>query len=281
MNAEEFEKIFMGKDIERTKYFHELIPSIQEKIKSQSILENIFEVRIEQQDEIVSLPKKSDVPAVCFQEDAKTIETCIKGDRVFPPFYWVSIIPKVSLAEIASRQIDITKRTTDMVSNYFSIDEWTKLKSLLDKSVELHKHKKIFGWLQKFIGIFIHGYFLNIIEKAINKINKQYKATYILIPRNLLANFQTLLYKYGSSSAVEDFKKGKLFNLDIIIIEDFLDSIYILPEEKIGSKIIKIPLTVLPADQFQFGKLSYGFLFAQMDSMVITKTDSIFKLSIK
>ena len=275
---------------EKMKFWKSLIPEIKEGLQKYSITDRFLEVHECEAEEIISYSRNPIIPAIIIGEEEK-VEIITKGDRVYPFTFWIQSIVTVPLSQIAMRQYDLVRRCIDKVTFTLCLKEDTLFTNLVEESIKLHKHCMKFNIFDKILGLFIKGRFLDILGKSISKISN---AKYLVLSTILALKLETILYKHGSESALKDFKEGKLFGLDIIKISEieiedsfvegnktiFSKALYIFPEEKIGHKAVRCPLTSVLADQFVFGKAQYGALFEILESMTITKTDSIYKIII-
>jgi len=277
-----FEAISSSNDGDRLKFWASSIPVILDVLGKTSIASRFVEVRECAQGEIVS--HKVVPPVVHIEEDGEKISMCAKGDRFFPPFYWNTSMVKVGLAEVASRQFDIAARSTDKVISALSKAENVRFKALLDASVELTNNIIKFGFWYNVRAVFTPGGFFGLLGKMLQKVAKKNNLKYLLCTRSTYTAFCTYVYRKGSSAALEDLNNKKFYGMECIVLDAseensmFEGQIFLLPEEKIGYRDIRVPLTVLPADTFVYGNFQYGALFGIMEALSITKTDGVCKL---
>ncbi len=97
------EAAFAGDEAERHRFGAEMIPLILDRLDYEGFIRQVFKTHEVAQGQIISYEKDVNVTALIIQEDGQTIETVVKGNRVFPPEFWVTAFPKINMAEIARR----------------------------------------------------------------------------------------------------------------------------------------------------------------------------------
>jgi hypothetical protein len=299
MEINEFDQIWET-ETSRQRFFSEMIPMILDKMESASLPRRFLTYRDNiQQGEIISHSKDEDVPAVilspaCSESSMLTgllpesvSELVKRGTKVFPYEFWNTAFPKINLSEIATRQYDIVERIKNKVAYQLLLQEERQFKLLVDASIELHGNSKKFGLLRRIVGMFRRGYLLLFLYQIVANLSRKYNMKYIVCTRATLTQLRSLIYQFGSELALKELEEGGFFGMKLVMLANvpdhesvWDDALYFFPDVPVGFRDLRIPLTVLPADTFIFGKFQYGAIFGEMGGMGITKTDSIYKLTI-
>jgi len=266
------EAAFGGNEEERMRFGAEMIPLILDRLDYEGFIRQVFKTHEVSQGQIISYEKDINVAALVIQEDGQTIETVVKGNRVFPPEFWVTAFPKIGMAEIAKRQYDVVDRAHDKATFQIMLQEdrnglrqlyqaatidntQINITSSLNKSVletmqlEVERHRLI---ADKFI---MNRAELGDFKKNINSMDYDPITSRDILLTGVFANIWGV--NVFVSAGVDE---NGLQNVSVPpgIVFCVTEGRYI------GAMPIRISLTMLPADQFMFGKFSYGYLFGEM-----------------
>ena len=271
------EAAFGGDEAERMKFGAEMIPLILDRLDYEGFIRQVLKTHEVAQGQIISYEKDVNVPALVIQEDGQTIGTVVKGNRVIPPEFWVTAFPKINMAEIAKRQYDIVDRTHDKATFQIMLQEDRQgirelyqaatvensavtISSSLNKTVlealqyEVERHRLI---VDKFI---INRAELGDFKKNINSMDYD-----PITSRDILLTgiFATMWGVNIFVSAGVDENGLQNVSVPEGIVFAVTEGRYI------GAMPIRIPLTMLPADQFVMGNFQYGYLFGEMIGQVV------------
>ena len=266
------EAAFGGNQEERMRFGAEMIPLILDRLDYEGFIRQVFKTHEVAQGQIISYEKDINVTALVIQEDGQTIETVVKGNRVFPPEFWVTAFPKINMGEIAKRQYDVVDRTHDKATFQIMLQEdrnglrqlyqastiensQINITSSLNKSVletlqlEVERHRLI---VDKFI---MNRAELGDFKKNINSMDYDPITSRDILLTGVFANIWGV--NVFVSAGVDE---AGLQNVSVPqgVIFACTEGRYL------GAMPIRISLTMLPADQFMFGKFSYGYLFGEM-----------------
>ena len=117
------EAAFGGNEEERMRFGAEMIPLILDRLDYEGFIRQVFKTHEVAQGQIISYEKDINVTALVIQEDGQTVETVVKGNRVFPPEFWVTAFPKIGMSEIAKRQYDVVDRAHDKATFQIMLQE--------------------------------------------------------------------------------------------------------------------------------------------------------------
>jgi len=246
--------IYSNKDRNRMKAWNKFIPKIKEQLKDHFNNNFVVSSNLEQGEIDCSYKSEGDISLSINKEEGEKegkveISATKNGTKHFSLEYWITALPKVSMAEVAYRQYDIEKRILEKVPDVIAKELNENYEKLLSEAVKLNKNSIKIKNLKDF---------LKRENKAIN--------VYILHTntKNKLsdANF---------------FSQKDSPDRNLFICNDFFkeDIIYGMPKFIINNKI-RVDLTVLPADGFIFAKPYYGSLFAYMLSTSINDIKNIY-----
>jgi len=271
------ESVFAADEAERLRFGAEMIPLILERLDYEGFIRQVYRTHQLAQGQINSYEKDVNVAALIIQEDGQTIETIVHGDRIFPPEYIVTSMPKISISEIAVRQYDIVDRTHDKTTFQIMLKEdrqglreiyqastlensQVNVTSTINKSIletlqlEVERHRLI---VDKFI---MNRAELGDLKKNINAIDYD-----PITSRDLL-----LTGIFGSIWGVNIFVTAGVDEAGKENVSVPQGMIFAVTEGRyLGAMPVRIDLTVLPADQFIFGQPAYGWLFVEQISQVI------------
>jgi hypothetical protein len=266
------ESVFAGDESERQRFGAEMIPLIIDRLDYEGFIRQVFKTHEVAQGQIISYEKDINVTALIIQEDGQTVETVVKGNRVFPPEFWVTAFPKINMAEIARRQFDIVDRTHDkatfqimlqedraglallygastLENNQISISSTINKTVLETLQVEVERHRLL---TDKFI---MNRTELGDLKKNINAIDYD-----PITSRDIL-----LTGIFASIWGVNIFISAGVDEQGIQNVSVPEGVVFAVTEGRyLGAMPVRISLTMLPADAFVFGKFQYGYLFGEM-----------------
>ena len=233
--------------------------------------------------QINSYEKDVNIAALVINEDGQTIETVVKGNRIFPPEFMVTSEPKINIVEIAQRQYDIVDRAHDKTTFQIMLTEdrqglrelyqastlensITSISSTLDKTsleslqFEVERHRLL---VDKFI---MNRSELGDLKRNINAIDYD-----PITSRDLL-----LTGIFGSIWGVNIFVTAGVDEQGIENVSVPEGMIFAVTEGRyLGAMPIRINLSIFNADQFVFGKPEYGWLFAEVISQVVVNPRAV------
>ena len=271
------ESVFNGNEAERMRFGAEMIPLILDRLDYEGFIRQVFKTHEVSQGQIISYEKDINVTALVIQEDGQTIETVVKGNRVFPPEFWVTAFPKINMSEIARRQYDIVDRTHDKATFQIMLQEdraglaelyaastlennQISISSSINKTVletmqlEVERHRLL---VDKFI---INRAELGDLKKNINAIDYD-----PVTSRDVL-----LTGIFASIWGVNIFVSAGVDEQGLQNVSVPEGVVFAVTEGRyLGAMPVRISLTMLPADAFVFGKFQYGYLFGEMIGMAI------------
>lgn len=272
-----------GNDAERLRFGAEMVPLILDRLDYEGFIRQVFRTHELAQGQINSYEKDINVAALVIQEDGQTIETIVKGNRIFPAEFMVTSNPKISIAEIAQRQYDIVDRTHDKATFQIMLKEdrmglrelyqastmensQINITSGLNKSVleslqyEVERHRLI---VDKFI---MNRSELGDLKKNINAIDYDPITSRDLLLTGIFGNI------WGVNIFVSAGQDSQ--GLENVSVPEGM--IFAVTEGRyLGAMPIRVNLTVLPADQFVFGQPMYGWLFLEQIGMAVVNAKSV------
>jgi hypothetical protein len=277
------ENAFAGDEAERMRFGAEMIPLIIDRLDYEGFIRQVFKTHEVAQGQIISYEKDVNVTALVIQEDGQTIETVVKGNRVFPYEFWVTAFPKINMAEIARRQYDIVDRTHDKATFQIMLQEdraglaalyqastlensQISISSTINKTVlenlqvEVERHRLL---VDKFI---MNRAELGDLKKNINAIDYD-----PITSRDIL-----MTGIFASIWGVNIFISAGVDEQGIQNVSVPPGVVFAVTEGRyLGAMPVRISLTMLPADAFVFGKFQYGYLFGEMIGMAILNARSV------
>lgn len=277
------ESVFNGNEADRMRFGSEMIPLIIDRLDYEGFIRQVFKTHEVSQGQIISYEKDVNVTALVIQEDGQTIETVVKGNRVFPPEFWVTAFPKINMAEIARRQYDIVDRTHDKATFQIMLQEdragltelyqastlenaQISISSTVNKTVlenlqyEVERHRLL---VDKFI---MNRAELGDLKKNINAIDYD-----PITSRDIL-----LTGIFASIWGINIFISAGVDEQGIQNVSVPEGVIFAVTEGRyLGAMPVRISLTMLPADQFIAGKFQYGYLFGEMIGLAILNARAV------
>ena len=268
---------------ERLRFGAEMVPLILDRLDYEGFIRQVFRVHELAQGQINSYEKDVNVSAMVIQEDGQTIETIVKGNRIFPPEFMVTANPKITISEIAQRQYDIVDRTHDKTTFQIQLTEdrmglrqlyqsatlensLINVTSSVNKSVLESLQYEVERWrlmVDKFI---MNRAELGDLKKNINAIDYD-----PITSRDVL-----LTGIFGNIWGVNIFISAGQDEQGVESVSVPEGVIFAVTEPRyLGTMPIRVNLTVLPADQFVFGQPMYGWLFAEQIGMAVINGRSV------
>lgn len=277
------ESAFGGDESEKLRFGAQMIPLILDRLDYEGFGRQVLRTHELAQGQINSYEKDINVSALVIQDDGQTVETVVKGQRVFVPEFWITAFPKINLSEIATRQFDIVDRTHDKATFQIMLAEdrailkalyaasttensQINITSTVNKSVfetvqyEVERHRLL---ADKFL---INRQELGDLKKNMNVIDYD-----PITARDVLMTglFGTIWGVNIFVSAGHD-EQGLQ---NVAVPEGF---IFCVTEPRyIGVLPIRISLKMLPADQFYRGAFQYGYLFGELLGCSILNSRSV------
>jgi hypothetical protein len=277
------ETAFSGDPMERQRFGAEMIPLILDRLDYEGFIRQVFKPHEVSQGMIISYEKDINVTALVIQEDGQTIETVVKGNRVFPAEFWVTAFPKINMAEIAKRQYDVVDRAHDKATFQIMLQEdraglallyqastlensQISITSTINKTVleniqvEVERHRLI---VDKFI---MNRAELGDLKKNINAFDYD-----PITSRDIL-----LTGVFASIWGVNIFISAGVDEQGIQNVSVPEGVVFAVTDGRyLGAMPIRISLTMLPADQFVYGKFQYGYLFGEMIGQAVLNSRAI------
>jgi len=277
------ESVFAGDEADRQRFGAEMIPLILDRLDYEGFIRQVFKTHEVSQGQIISYEKDVNVTALIIQEDGQTVETVVKGNRVFPAEFWVTAFPKINMAEIARRQFDIVDRTHDkatfqimlqedraglallygassLENNQISISSTINKTVLETLQVEVERHRLL---VDKFI---MNRAELGDLKKNINAIDYD-----PITSRDIL-----LTGIFASIWGVNIFISAGVDEQGLQNVSVPEGVVFAVTEGRyLGAMPVRISLTMLPADAFVFGKFQYGYLFGEMIGQAVLNSRAV------
>lgn len=266
------EAAFGGNQEDRVRFGAEMIPLILDRLDYEGFIRQVFKTHEVAQGQIISYEKDVNVTALVIQDDGQTIESVVRGNRVFPPEFWVTSFLKIGMSEIAKRQYDVVDRSHDKATFQIMLNEdrnglrqlyqaasiensITNITGSVNKTVletiqlEVERHRLI---VDKFI---MNRAELGDFKKNINSMDYDPITSRDILLTGVFANIWGV--NVFVSAGVDEN------GLQNVSVPEGM--VFAVTEGRyLGAMPIRISLTMLPADQFVFGKFSYGYLFGEM-----------------
>jgi len=268
---------------ERLKFGAEMVPLILERLDYQGFCRQIFYTHELAQGQINCYEKDINVAALVIQEDGYTVETQVKGDRVFPYEFLVTSMPQVTLSEVYQRQFDIIDRIHNKTLYQIMLKEdRAAMRELYQASTVENSPLYLTGALGK---------------EALENLQLQVERHRLQVEKFIM-NRQEFGDLKKAMNAMDfdpmtsrDFLLtgifGSIWGIDIFVTagvdERGLENVSVPPGvvfavtggRTLGVMPIRINLQVLPADQFVFGKPKYAWLFVEQISMAVLNPRSV------
>jgi hypothetical protein len=281
--AQIVEAAFSGNEAERMRFGAEMIPLILNRLDYEGFIRQVLKTHEVAQGQIISYEKDIDVAALVIQEDGQTIGYQVKGNRVLPPEFWVTAYPKINMAEIAKRQFDIVDRTHDKATFQIMLQEDRQgLRELYSAATQINSQVNITSSVNK-----------TVLENLQWEVERhRLLVDKFIMNRQELGDFKKNINSldYDPITSRDVLLTGifaTIWGVNIFIsagVDEDGKQNYSVPEGHIfavtegrylGAMPIRIPLTMLPADQFVFGNFQYGYLFGEMIGEVILNPRSV------
>lgn len=266
-----------GSPEERLRFGQEMIPLVLERLDYEGFIRQVFRTHNLSQGQINTYEKDINVTALVTHEDGSTIGTQVRGERIFPPEFLITAMPKITISEIAQRQFDVVERTHDKTTYQVMLKEDKQglrelygastvenniinITSTVSKSVletlqyEVERHRLP---VSKFI---MNRQELGDLKKNVNAIDFD-----PVTSRDLL-----LTGIFGSIWGVDVFVTAGVDEQGIESVSVPEGMIFAVTEGRyLGAMPIRVELSVFPADQFVWGTPSYGWFFVEQISQVV------------
>src|SRR5271157_1014388 len=276
-------KALGGDAQERMKFGAEMIPLILERLDYEGFIRQVFKANDVSQGQIISYEKDVNITALTIQEDGQSVATNVKGDRVFVPEFWVTAFPQIGMAEIAKRQFDIVDRSHDKATFQIMLQEDRaglkllyqgasientpiSITSSVNKTVleslahEVERHRLL---VDKFL---MNRTELGDLRTNINAIDYDPVTSREVLMTGLFASIWN--YNIFISAGIDEAGKQNV-SVPPGVIFAVTDGRYL------GAMPVRIALTMVPADQFIFGRFQYGYLFGEYIGFALLNPRSV------
>ncbi len=264
----------------RLKFGQQMVPLILDRLDYEGFIRQVFLTHAVAQGEIISYEKDINVTALIISDDGKTIESRIKGNRLFPPEFNISANPLVSVAEVATRQYDVVDRAHDKAAFEIMKQEDRNGLRLLYQSAQIENDLvNITSTVDK-----------GPIESIVQQVERhRLVVDKIILNRAELGDFRTNINStnYDPLTSREVLMTGiygQIFGYNIFVSAGQGDSEIVVPAGMVfavagprflGAMGIRIELTAFPGDQFTVQDPSYGWLFLERISQLIVNSRSV------
>jgi len=266
-----------GSPEERLRFGSEMIPLVLERLDYEGFIRQIYRTHNLAQGQVNSYEKDVNVVALVTNEDGQTIGSQVRGQRVFPPEFLVTALPKVTVSEIAQRQFDIVERTHDKTTFQIMLKEdrqglkelysaatlnndIVNLTGTVSKSALESLQYEVERWRLPVDKFLMNRAELGDLKKNINAIDFD-----PITSRDLL-----LTGIFGSIWGVNVYVTAGVDEQGIESVSVPAGMIFAVTEGRyLGAMPVRIELSVFPADQFVFGYPSYGWLFLEQISQIV------------
>ena len=266
-----------GNQAEILRFGAEMVPLILDRLDYEGFIRQVFRVHELAQGQINSYEKDVNISAMVIQEDGQTIETVVKGNRIFPPEFMVTANPKINISEIAQRQYDIVDRTHDKTTFQIQLKEDRMGLRELYQSATLHNevinitsglNKSVLESLQYEVErnrLMVDKFIMN--RQELGDLKKNINA----IDYDPITSRDVLLTGiFGNIWGVNIFVSAGVDTQGLENVSVPTGVIFAVTEPRyLGAMPVRVNLTVLPADQFVFGQPQYGWLFLEQIGMVV------------
>ncbi len=262
---------------ERLRFGAEMIPLVLDRLDYEGFIRQVFRTHNLAQGQVNSYEKDINVVALVTNEDGQTIGSQVRGQRVFPPEFLVTALPKITVSEIAQRQFDVVERTHDKTTFQIMLKEDRQgLKELYAASTLNNDVVNITGtvsksaletlqyeverWRLQVDKFLMNRAELGDLKKNINAIDFD-----PITSRDLL-----LTGIFGSIWGVNVYVTAGVDEAGIESVSVPAGMIFAVTEGRyLGAMPVRVELSVFPADQFVFGYPSYGWLFLEQISQIV------------
>ncbi len=269
------EHVFAGNNPERRlKFGQQMVPLILDRLDYEGFIRQVFLTHSVAQGEIISYEKDINVAALVIADDGKTIESRIKGHRLFPPEFNITANPLVSVAEVATRQYDVVDRAHDKAAfEVMKQEDRNGLRLLYEASTIENSSSTITGTLDK-----------SPLETIVNQVERhRLIVDKVLINRAELGDFRINIQSttYDPLTSREVLLTGifgQIWGYNIFVSSGLGDAEIVVPPGMvfavaaprfIGAMGIRVELTAFPGDQFTVQDPSYGWLFFERIAQLV------------
>lgn len=233
---------------------------------------------------IPAVEKDINVPAVVVAEDAQTIKTEIKGDRVFFEEFQIQSLVTVSIMEVMQRSYAIIDRIFEKVPRQIALTEDRVLVRALMAAASIRNNviADTGGTLTK-----------NNIEALSLQIERwRLEADKILMNRFDFGKIRTDIdsMKFDPVTSRDVFVSGyvgKYYDIDLYVtagIDEDQTENEVIPRghvfavggpRYVGYQGVRVPLDVFNADQFINGQAQYGWMYYKLQGMLISNPRAV------
>ena len=266
------QKQFSSQD-NRLRFAQGEVPLILERLDYDGFSRRLLLTHPVAKGEVVYYEKDINVTALVVQDSAATIQSVVRGDRIFPPDFVISALALIPATEIAKKAYNIIDRTHDKTTFNIMLQEDRNAMKLCYAASQLENTPlTIAGSVNK-----------NVVETLVKQIENQWLIVdKIITHRNDWGDLRSAVNStdYDPMTARDVLLTGnfaKLWGYNFIVLSG-IDKQDVIPQglmfattepRFLGAIPIRIDLEVHPADQFVKGEFTYGWLFAENLGQVI------------
>lgn len=275
------EHVFAGDYPERRmKFGQQMVPLILDRLDYEGFIRKVFLVHSVAQGEIISYEKDISVTALIISDDGKTVESKIKGNRLFPPEFNITANPLISVAEVATRQYDVVDRSHDKAAfEIMKQEDRNGLKLLYQSSTIENDLVNITGTLDKAPleamaneverhRLIVDKFIINRAELGDLRVNINSTAYDPLSSREVL-----LTGIFGQIWGYNIFVSSGKGDAEIVVPPGM---VFAVAEPRfIGAMGVRIELTAFPGDQFVVQDPSYGWMFLERIAQLVVNARAV------
>ena len=275
------EHVFAGDNPERRlKFGQQMVPLVLDRLDYEGFIRQVFQVHSVSQGEIINYEKDISVTALVIADDGKTVESRIKGNRLFPPEFNLTANPLVSIAEVATRQYDVVDRAHDKAAfEIMKQEDRNGLRLLYQAATIENSATNITGTLDK-----------SPIESIVNQVERhRLVVDKLIINRaelgDLRVNIQSTTYDpLTSREVLLTGIFGQIWGYNVFVSSGQGDAEIVVPAGMvfavtaprfIGAMGVRVELTAFPGDQFTVQDPSYGWLFFERIAQLVVNSRAV------
>jgi len=261
------------------------VPLILAALDYEGFARNVMLTHSVAQGEIISYEKDIAVTSSVIEEDGSSIRNVIRGNRIFPPEFFITALNLIPKDEIAKKQYDIVDRAHDKTVYQIMLrEDKNALRLLYQNSTLENDQVNLVGDIDK-----------AAIESTVVEVEKnRLLVDKILMNRIDWGSLRTSVRSdvYDPLTSRDVMMTGmfaQIWNHKIMVTAGTTDVDGVTDQEAVpqgimfavteprflGAMPVRIELEVNPADQFVFGELNYGWLFSEMIGQVIVNPKAV------
>lgn len=269
---------------DRRKFAQKPISIVYDRLDYIGFASDVLQEMELRQGVIPAVERDVNVPAVVVAEDAQTIKTDIKGDRIFFDEFQLESFVTVSIAEVMQRSYAIIDRIFEKVPRQIALEEDRVLVRALMAAASVRNNviADTGGTLVK----------QNVEDLALQIERWRLEADKMLMNRFDFGKIRTDIdsEKFDPVTSRDVFVSGyvgRYYDYQLYVTagidEDQVNN-EIIPRghvfavagpRYVGYQGIRVPLDVFNADQFVNGQTNYGWLYYKLQGMLISNPRSV------